>query len=335
MRAVEVAGDGTIYAAGNDKDRAFFAALDPCGTVKTTVNHLPATATKVWVQGLALAGGLLYASGNLVPKTGGDPQNGMWARITTPGLNVEWMKGLTGGPGKDEVWDIVHAGGALWMNGTADFEGKPEVWGFKGQGDKACGFSWLGEGFGRRIFAHNAQVYFTGTSAGKGFVASQSDTACVASPCAPCTAPWSITFQDGASSTEGRALLVSGNDIYVAGFSTLGPGDQRGMVFRIDRSTGKTLDTFSYNPTSNGELLLAMASDGKALYVSGVEGYPNASKAVMIKLSMPSLAKQWVKTPEAGGYWDVELAGTDGLVLVGDTGSGGVVRRCLTDGTCP
>jgi hypothetical protein len=107
------------------------------------------------------------------------------------------------------------------------------------------------------------------------------------------------------------------------------------MVFRIDRSTGKTLDTFSYNPTSNGELLLAMASDGKALYVSGVEGYPNASKAVMIKLSMPSLAKQWVKTPEAGGYWDVELAGTDGLVLVGDTGSGGVVRRCLTDGTCP
>jgi hypothetical protein len=276
LRAVEVAGDGTIYAGGNDKDRAFFVALDPCGTVKTTVNHLPATATKVWVQGLALAGGLLYATGTLVPKTGSDPQHGMWARITTPGLNVEWMKGLTGSAGKDEVWDIVHAGGALWMNGTADFEAKATVWGVKGQSDKACGFSWLGEGFGRGIFAYNAQVYFTGTSAGQGFVGRQSDTACVVSPCAQCTAPWSINFQDGTNSTEGRALHVSGNDVYVAGFSAVGT-DHQFAVFRIDLSTGKTLGTFTLNPTSRSDLLLAMASDGKALYVVGTCPCPTAS----------------------------------------------------------
>jgi len=337
MRAVEVAGDGTIYTAGNDKDRAFFVALDPCGTVKTTVNHLPATATKVWVQGLALAGGLLYATGTLVPKTGGDPQNGMWARITTPDLTVEWMKGLTGGTGKDEVWDIVHAGGALWMSGTADFEGEPTVWGVKGQGETACGFSWLGEGLGRGrgIFAENTNVYFTGAFAGKGFVGRQDDTACVVSPCAPCTAPWSVTFQDGTNSTEGRALLISGNDAYVAGFSSVGTEDHQFAVFRIDLSTGKTLGTFTLNPTSQSDLLLAMDGDGKALYVSGVEGHPAAPKAVVIKLTMPDLAKQWVRTPEAGGYWDVKLAGTDGLLLVGDTGSGGVVRRCLTNGTCP
>ena len=74
---------------------------------------------------------------------------------------------------------------------------------------------------------------------------------------------------------------------------------------------------------------------GSRLTRAGTQDYGASPKAVVIKLTMPALAKQWLKTPEAGGYWDVALAGSDGLLLVGDTGSGGVVRRCLTDGTCP
>ena len=340
LRAVAIAGDGTIYAAGAKQDQALFASLDRCGAVKKTVTHLPTDATKVSVSGLALSAGVLHAAGSLVPKTK-DPQDGMWAQLSTPDLAISWMSKLTGSTGKDEVWDIVDAGGALWMSGSADFEVASRAWGVKGVQTQACGFSWLGtgQGNGRRIYAHSAsaRVYFTGSQGGKGFVAWQSDTACTVSPCGACAAPWSTTFQDGTNSTEGRALYVAGNDLYVAGPASAA-GDYRSVVFRIDLTTGKTLDTFVYNPTPDLDMPLALASDGKALYLAGVQGYTSpitaAVKAVVIKLTTPDLKQVWVRVKDPGAYWDVKLVGADGLLLAGeDSQGGGMIRRCLTDGT--
>jgi hypothetical protein len=339
LQAVEVASDGTIYAGGAKGDQAFFAALDHCGGVKKSVTHLPTGAKKVSVAGLALSGSDLHAAGSMVEKTG-DPQDGMWARLSTPDLTVKWMSKLTGSTGKDEVWDIASAGGALWMSGSADFDATSKVWGIKGVGTKACGFAWLGEGQGngRRILADpkGSWVYFTGGQGGKGFVGRQSATACVVSPCGTCKAPWSVTVQDGTNSTEARALYLAGNDLYVGGFASAS-GDYRGVVFRVDLTTGKTLDSFTFNPSSNLDLPLALASDGKALFVAGSQNYTSpvtaSVRAVLIKLTMPDLKQVWSKTTDPGGYWDVELVGSNGLVLAGATPTGGMIRRCLTDGT--
>jgi hypothetical protein len=334
--------DGTIYAAGASGDKIFLASLDGCGTVTKSTSHLPSGYSKASASGLVLTGSNLYVGGAIAP-TSGDPLQGLMGRFSKPGLAVGWTASLSGSAGKDEVWDIAHAGGALWMNGTADFEGTPTVWGVKGTTNKAaCGFSWLAGGNGRGIVAPagSGYVYFTGTSGGKGFVARQSETACTVSPCGPCKAPWSITFQDGTNSTEGRALLVSGGSVYVAGFSALGSGDYQGAVFHLDLATGKVVHSFTYNPTTKGELFLALTTDGTSLYVSGTQSYvspvTSSVQAVVLKLTMPALTLQWAKTPDPGGYWAVEVVGQDGLLLGGDvTGGTGIVRRCLRSGTCP
>ena len=339
--------DGTIYAGGKSGSKVYVAALDSCGTVLKSATYLPTSALSAAAGSLALGGQSVYIGGTAVPKSA-DPQDGLFAIFTKKTLSLAGAALLAGTTGKDEIWDIAVGGGAVWMSGTTDIDSSPRAWGIKGAltSTTACGFSLLvGSGASgcRNLIAPagSGYVYVVGGAAGVGYVARRSASSCTVSPCTSCPSAWQLSYQDGSYATDGRDLVLIGSSLYVAGFSLLSSTDTRGVVFRLDLATGKTLGTYLYNPTTMGDGFLSLATDGTSLYAAGSRGFNLSSTtpgtAVVIKLSVPSLKVLWEKTPgDAGMYWKVALAGSDGLLLAGGVSTGaGVIRRCLTSGICP
>jgi len=338
LKDLVVDTDGTIYVAGKHTgNKIYLAALDGCGTVLRSTSHLPTGAATAAASSLALVGNDLFVGGVVVPSTGGDPQQGLYGRFPKQTLAAAWTKVLTGSTGKDEVWDLAYAGGAIWMSGTSGFDTTASTWGVKGavSSASACGFELAGTGNLRNITAPpgSGYVYFTGIHNGVGLVARLSDTACAVSPCSACPASWQQTFQDGTSTTEGRGILVIGGNVYVAGYSAVSGQDLRALVVRIDLATGAVQNSYTWNPTTLGDIFLDLATDGTSLYVAGLQGYDGTTaQAAVQMLSMPALTKVWSAVPDAGAYWSVKTVGSDGLLLAGN---GGIVRRCLTSGVCP
>jgi len=342
VRGLALDTDNTIYAGGTSApQKIYLAALDGCGTLLRSASHLPATASAVSVSALTLAGNDILVGGKLVPSSGTDPQQGMYGRFSKQTLAASWVVGLYGGTSKDEIWDLVQAGGSVWMSGTTSIDTTVAgIWGVKASSttSAACGFGLAGAGYGRSLTAPAGSgfVYFTGGQSGKGLVGRVGDTACSISPCSSCSASWQTTFQDGTHSTEGRGLLVVGGNVYVAGFSSLSNQDLQALVVRVDLATGTVQNSYVWNPTSMGEMFMDLATDGTSLYVVGMQGYDGTTaQAAVHKLSMPSLAKVWSVLPgDAGAYWSVATSGANGLLLAGGSAGGGVVRRCLTSGLC-
>ena len=347
IRGLAVDTDGTIYAGGKSGSKVYVAALDSCGTVLKSATYLPTSALSAAAGSLALGGQSVYIGGTAVPKSA-DPQDGLFAIFTKKTLSLAGAALLAGTTGKDEIWDIAVGGGAVWMSGTTDIDSSPRAWGIKGAltSTTACGFSLLvGSGASgcRNLIAPagSGYVYVVGGAAGVGYVARRSASSCTVSPCTSCPSAWQLSYQDGSYATDGRDLVLIGSSLYVAGFSLLSSTDTRGVVFRLDLATGKTLGTYLYNPTTMGDGFLSLATDGTSLYAAGSRGFNLSSTtpgtAVVIKLSVPSLKVLWEKTPgDAGMYWKVALAGSDGLLLAGGVSTGaGVIRRCLTSGICP
>ena len=346
IRGLAVDTDGTIYASGKSGSKVYVAALDSCGTILKSTTYLPTSSLSAAAGSLALSGQSVYIGGTAVPNSA-DPLNGLFAIFAKKTLSLVGASVLVGSTGQDEIWDITIAGGAVWMSGTTNFGSEPRAWGVKGAltSTTACGFSLLtgsGSSGCRNLIAPagSGYVYFTGGGGGKGFIARRNTSSCSVSPCTSCPAAWQLSFQDGSYSTDGRDLVLAGGSLYVAGFSLLSSTDTRGVVFRIDLATGKTLGTYLWNPSTLGDGFLALTTDGTSLYVAGSKGINLSSSsggtATVTKLSLPSMKVLWEKTPgDKGMYWNVALAGSNGLLLAGGVSAGaGVVRRCLTSGVC-
>ena len=347
IRDLAVDTDGTIYAGGKSGSKVYLAALDGCGTTKKTTTHLPSSAYSAAAGSLALHGQSVYVVGTAVPKSS-DPRDGLFAIFTKKTLSLAGSSVLAGSTGKDEIWDVAVAGGAVWMSGSTDTGSAPRAWGLKGvlTSTGACGFSLLAgtSASGCRNLlapAGSGYVYFVGGGGGTGFIARRSTGSCSVTPCKACPSAWQLSFQDGSYSTDGRDLVLVGSDLYVAGYSLVSSTDIRGIIFRINLSTGKVSGTYPWNPSSMGDGFLALTTDGTSLYAAGSKGFNVSSNsggmATVTKLSMPSMKVVWERTPgDKGMYWGVALAGSNGLLLAGGVGSGaGVVRRCLTSGVCP
>jgi hypothetical protein len=339
LRGVAVDTDGTIYVAGTASSKVYLAVVGSCGTLLGDTQHLPKDAKSATASSLALLGNSVYVGGTYVAASGSDPQDGYLGSFAKQTLASSWDAPLVGGTGKDEVWDLVPAGGALWLGGTGSFDTAAVTWGVKASTSQAaaCGFGLAGAGVGRGVTASGGHVYFTGGTAGKGLVARRADSACSISPCAPCSSSWSVTFQDGTYTTEGRGLLVVGTNAYVAGFSSVTSSDLRAVVFRLDLVSGAVQSSYTWNPTADTEMFMDVATDGTALYVVGMQGFGgSAVQAAVHKLSLPDLGKVWSKLPgDSGAYWSVATTSDGGLLLAGETTTGGILRRCLTSGTCP
>ena len=131
-------------------------------------------------------------------------------------------------------------------------------------------------------------------------------------------------------------MLVVGNDAYVAGFSYEDPNDLRGVVVRIDLRTAKATSYVLDQPgTKDG--FVGIATDGTHIYAVGGQGWTDdMSKVqpVIVKLTMSDLKEVWKRTPPDKGFYNsVRVVGGNGLIIVGGDPAG-VMRRCLTDGSC-
>jgi hypothetical protein len=348
-RSVDVDLDGSVFVAGQQRNRAYLAAVDSCGQSLRQASFGRNGSSLTAAASLEVFSRNVYLAGHHVP-TSGDPQQGLLLRIDKSSFQMTADRSLTGNADKDEVWDIALAGSALWMSGTAAFDTSARVWGVIStlSTDPACGFTLLPEsGNGRKLHVPEGgnYVYFTGAAAGKGFVARHGNGDCAIAPCDLCPASWSTSFQDGDRYTEGRDLLLENGELYVAGFSRIDGGDTRAMVFRLDLATGQVQGSHAWNPTNRADMFFGIATDGQAIYVAGVRNYDGAfgtaTRPVVQKLSLPSLQLQWTRTPEtAGAYRDLAVLPDGGLLLVGYSVSSagaeqGYLRRCSTSGRCP
>jgi hypothetical protein len=339
LRRLAVDTDGTVYVVGSASNQIYIGHVDGCGTLLGSKQHLPAAAKSAAANSLVLQGNNIYVGGVQVAASGSDPQDGYLGSFTKQPLALSWEKALVGSTAKDEVWDLVAAGGALWLNGSKDHEGTLRTsWGHKASTTlpTVCSFDLAGAGLGRGVTAADWNVYFTGAAGGKALVAGLPESACSISPC-NCSPSWTVTFQDG-TYTEGRALVVVGSTAYIAGYSGVTATDLRAAVYRVDLVSKNVETSYTWNPTPDYDLFLDMVSDGNALYVVGSQGSNGITPVATVhKLSMPDLTKVWASLPgDVGSYGSVAITADGGLLLAGDNLAGaGFLRRCPTAGPCP
>lgn len=342
LKDAVVDSDGRIYAVGSTTNSMQLVKVDSCGTLEAQKTWgLTAQVTKRGGNTIALVNNDLWVAGTATLTT--DPNNGFYARFNKTNLTAQMDKGIWGSGGADEIWSMVWTGSAFFMNGTSNYDVSAKAWSVKANatGD-ACGTTVFtsGGGNGRRarLDPSGSYVYYSGGHDGAAYVARYPVSGCTITPCNPCQAPWSMTFQVDGNTTEARDVLVVGSSLYVAGFYVLSSSDSGGFVAKIDVATQAVDQIFRWTPTSSFEILQTLAYDGTRLYVGGGRAIAtdgSGGNAALLALS-PALAKQWELAPgEPRLYWDVELAGSDGLIVTGGSETQGWVRRCLRSGSCP
>jgi hypothetical protein len=334
VKGLDVDSDGTIYVSGRTPSGILIASLDHCGKVLKSKATMPAIASKAMGTGLSLSGASIYLGGWM--EASGD-RDGLFARFSKSTFAPDWILPLATS-GQDEVWDIVYNNTTstssvltFWLSGTADYLANPQITAALGKSDQTvCSLASAASGNGRNLALSGSYAYLTGGKSGEGFIA-RYDKSCT---CSTCSAPWTASFQDGSNNTEGRDLLLVNGSLYVAGFSVTG-SDIQAAIFRINPTSGATVGSHTWNPTSDGDYYMSLATDGNALYVAGVKGNSAGSggQGVIRRYSM-LLSPGWIREPGDPAYMNVEVVGGTGLVMAGGDTTG-IVRRCPTSGLCP
>jgi len=324
--------DGSIYVVGSDAaGNAQVTRLSKCGVIVSKASISSSYGSLA--NSVSSLGADLLVGGWVKTASG---RRGLIAAFDkTPAL--KWsIQPVLGTTVEDELWDAVQFGQTIWAQGTLDLTGTNNAWEVRTTlaGGTPCSFS-PSSGIGRRVWTDGTSVYLTGSSVGAGTVLRYPSSCGVAS-CSTCAPDWKTTFQDGTSGTEGRDLTVVGGNLYVAGFSVKAAGDLASQIFRIALSSGATTQQVAENPTGEGDLWGAVATDGTYLYVGGTRGYTGdgTGTAVLRKLSLVSLTVQWtVALPQDHDYYrGVALTPDGGVIVTG--GNSSTVRRCTTGGAC-
>lgn len=334
--------DGRIYATGSAATGIQLLRIDACGALEQHHSWgLTSLVTKRASKTIAIVGDDLWVAGAAELKT--DPNNGFYTRFGKMPLVAKMDKGIWGSSGSDEIWSMVWTGDAFFMSGASNYDVNAAAWSVKADASgTACGTrvfaSGAGNGRRARLDPSGSYVYYTGVQEGAAFVTRYGVGDCAITPCSPCQAPWTMTFQVDGLTTEGRDVLVVGSSLYVAGFYVIDAANSGGFVAKIDVATQSVSQIFRWSPTAKFDILQALAFDGTIVYAAGgrdLEADTSGGSAAVLALS-PTLVQQWGRAPgEPRLYWDVELAGTDGLILTGGSTTQGYVRRCLRSGVCP
>ncbi len=347
--ALQPAGD--VYAVGSQGSDAWVGTLSTCnGSVKATSAVAVPGASSTTGSAVAVVGSDVYIVGNTVTPT--DPQNGMWARLSTGSLSLLWAQPLYGSSGVDELWGIAAPpNGSLWMAGASSTDTTSTFWGVKGEpSGAACGFFALpGQGAGRNVIASGADVYMVGALGTAAVVARFDASSCSTSGPCPCNPVWqSQPLQVGASMSEARGIAIAGSSLYVSGFAqeTAGSTDYEAFVARVDINSGAIIGTWVSNPTAQIDALTDIATDGQRLYASGLMGWDGSASfasgtAVVVALPFDissATTMQWyTQIPSLDLAYRIALdtAAGGGVYLGGLGGSSGYVVRCTKAGVCP
>ena len=197
--------------------------------------------------------------------------------------------------------------------------------------------------------ASGSTVYVTRIAAQNLWVETFADAACSSGPtcaCAP-SATWG-PIAVGQGTTDARAALVVGSDLYLAGFAWDSTStDAFGFVIRVG-SGGSVLGTYKWNPTSQFDALLSLSSDGSTLYVGGAQGWDSTQSvldtataslhALPLGFSGNTPAPIWTHSfANLDVVWGLatESGAGDGLFAAGQAQTASYVLRCQKGGTCP
>lgn len=339
----------SVYSVGTQSGGAWVARFDGCdGSLQKEAAASVSGATKTSFARSVLSGGALFAVGSVA--TSADPGNGLFSRFDPSSVAQSFAVPLLGGAKSDEALDVAASGTGFWITGTTDTAGGGNAWAIKANASGgACGFGvGTGAGSARAVAVSGDTVVVARTSAGQLHVDLFSDSACPAAApcnCAPASSVGPITVGSGA--TEPRAIVINGQELYVAGLGWDGVAtDGFGFVVRLD-ATGNVVGKYTWNPTSKFDGFVALTASGTQLFVGGGQGWDSTQSnldtatAVLHVLPMGfgmSPAPAWTRSfLDLNVVWGTALQPSpgDGLFVVGSSPSGGAVLRCRKDNTCP
>jgi hypothetical protein len=339
----------SLYAIGSKSTTGWVGRVDTCaGALAKEANVMPAGSQSSGLSKGIVSGGSLYVVGSVV--TTSDPRNGLYAKLNPTSLAASFVNPLVGSTGEDEVNAVAAASsGALWMVGRANALSGP-AWGIKGTtGGQACGFP-VGSGAGSSHAVANSgnTLYVARTNAGALYLEQFADANCPATgpcPCTPSATSPAITM--GTENTEARAMLHHGGALYVAGYSvdTGGLPNAKAFVIRLTPA-GQVLGRYNFDPTTQFDAFVALATDGNTLYVGGGQGWDQSASfasstgalhALPLGFGLNAVAT-WTRsfsTLDVVGGVAVESGTGDGLYAAGLVNGAGFALRCTKNNLCP
>ena len=338
-------GEGLAYIGSQDGDGAAIARLFTCeGTLDAVVpmQH-PSVLRGARVLGMTLLGNDLLVGGQLGDRVADSPA-GYFARLSRPGLQLQWLQPLFGGEGISEVWGLApDAGGGILMAGTAP---GPTYWIVAGTGQGvACGWTASpSPGLGRAaVFAQGA-VWTTG-SADDRLALLGYDASCRPNLFGDCQCPPFVDSRGDlpdALYSEGRAVAAGPDRVYVAGFANRmdTPNDFAGVVMAAQGNEPLSLVS-RWDPTPLLDGFMGMAVSGDRAYVAGFSGLVEASDRydagvqghlVVVNLLTGTIESDFRLGP--GPATSVAIEG-EGVVLILGHETTTEVIRCPLAGPCP
>jgi hypothetical protein len=345
---VKVDSTGTLYVAGTQGTYGWVGSFDPCTGKQLGARTLAVPgATSTSLVSLVLSGANVLVAGSSVLT--GDAGEGTYARLDKQSLSVAGAWPLFGSAGTDEIWGIALASsGDLWMAGATDVAVSPRAWGVKGTANgQACGFPgpFSGAGAAHAVAASGTNVYVAAMDGSQLVLVQYGDSVCSSSPPCPCSPVWqSAKIAVGTAGTDPRSMLVIGGHAFVAGFAwDSALADSFAFVSQIALGTGTVVGTYRYDPTTQIDAFLGLATDGQRLYVSGGRGWDGQSGYQSVSALLAALptaitnttAPHWVASPLGlHVMWKIDSgAGASGGVY--GTTSDKVLFKCEKSGVCP
>lgn len=338
-----------LYAVGSKTAGGWVGRVDVCaGALAKESSVSPAGSQSSSLSKGIFAGGSLYVVGSVV--TSADPRNGLYAKLNPTSLAASFVSPLYGSTGEDEVNAVAAAtSGSLWMSGRSNSPTGPG-WGIKGStSGLACGFP-LGTGAGSSFAAASSgnTIYVARTNAGQLYVDQFADASCLNTGPCPCTpTATSPAIALGTENTEARAMLQHAGAVYVAGF-TYDTGtlpNSKAFVIRLN-TAGQILGRYNFDPTTQFDGFVTLATDGTTLYAGGGQGWDQSATfasstgmlhALPVGFGMNAVAT-WTRsfaTLDVVGGVAAESGSGDGLYAAGLAAGGGFALRCTKNNLCP
>ena len=336
---------GKIYVAGAKSNGAWVGAFAACDGALTKEKLIaPPWANRTSLLGLTLAGGVIHAVGQVATQD--DPGNGYYVRLDQS-LEVLGDQPLFGSTVSDVLFGVgvLPSGTALMVGSVNLAEGVPSsFWGVKvkPQNTGACGFPVFdGLGGGRAVLVIGSSLWMAGALGQDVVVARFADAACGADDPCGCKPEESVTLALGGAA-EARAMVSVGGAIYIAGFVNLA-GDTQSFIARVNASPLSIEPPAFFDPTTDFDAFLGLATDGTMLYAVGAQGWKGelplqTSTALVaaypLDLSATSVPL-WTKTHANVRSWmAADGAPGVGAVVSGTNNTSLTLMRCSASG-CP
>jgi hypothetical protein len=353
LRGAAVSAAEDIYAVGENQNLGYIVAYDRCGTAKSSKTHEDSRMARSGFHAVTLYDTQsLWVAGDAEPLSGTQGLQAYAGRYTTALAPIGTFSVVPGTAGDDRIIALGHRNNDILMGGIRDFRQSAQTgWGFKASAgtQSICGFA-LDPGQIQAVRVVGTDVYYVGSvKNGSGyhesFAARMNIAACSVSACG-CKPTWQTRYDHQGANSKAQDAVVArfGNVdyLYLAGFWNV-PGattvDTGALVVRIRLDSPTTRKVFTWKPSVLIDSFSGIQADSQGIYVAGGQNVlygDTATQGTPTVMSLdPDLNKRWeTKVGSKRSFTDLELIGTDGLLLIGNNQAQGHITRCLRDGTC-